>query len=357
MKCYIPSYEYERRTGAFNRTLWGFVALISMFTVGLGAMVFLEALVVDLLGVVTTVYWQYSSIFTVCFFSLIVLVAIPSLLKFVMELMTAYRFDGNSIIKGRIMRNALNYAPVNNMAALVKIVELNMKEGFAEAYFETDVYKKKTYTNARLVKETKYCLHFESNNGRLVIPKIYKDITRTDGKECPSLGIRIAVRSLIVFAVFFVFGCIDVYTGYANNSEIKSDVTVNSEPLDEKITSYGYELYQHSEFNSLRYVYRKTVEKDGTSFTNEVTLEYDTNGTLENVELEIYLPDESYLDEAEYLVSLVVGLSDAQKAEFMEYVKRSVEEGFSTDTYCKMTGDVTTIRNDTSEGCISIHTW
>ncbi len=67
MKCYIPSYEYERRTGAFNRTLWGFVALISMFTVGLGAMVFLEALVVDLLGVVTTVYWKYNGIFTVCF--------------------------------------------------------------------------------------------------------------------------------------------------------------------------------------------------------------------------------------------------------------------------------------------------
>ncbi len=271
---------------------------------------------------------------------MIVLVAIPGLLKFEMELMTAYRFDGNSIIKGRITRNALNYEPVNNAAALGKIVELNMKEGFAEANFDTDAYKKKTYTNTRLV-----------------IPKIYKDITKADGKKYPSLGVRIAVRSLIVFAVLFVLGCIDVYTGYANNSEIKSDVIVNYEPLDEEITSYGYELYQHSEFNSLRYVYRKTVEKDGASFTNEVTLEYDTDGTLENVELDIYLPDESYFDETEYLVSLVVGLSDSQKTEFMEYVKRSVEEGFSTDTYCKMTGAATTIRNDTSDGCISIHTW
>lgn len=392
MNYYVPSFKYERKTGAFNRTIYGFVALISIITTLFGVLL-LETLVADLLKIITTVLLKNMMIIVWILYVPCVFLSVHGIVKFCTDLMISYKFEGNRIIKGKITKKGFDatfagvtgnsstgmaaagtvaaiYAGLGMSATTIlnsalgargieeiyRLIGLNMTEGFAEAYFDTDVYKKKIYTNVSFVKETKYCLHYKSDNGRLVIPKIYKDIARTYGRDKIPVLLRVVIRSAVIFAVFFALGCVDLTVGFLSNSEIKSSVATVYEPMDEEIVSYGYELYQHTEYNDMRYVYHKKVEKDGTSITNEVTLIYATDGSLKEVELNVCLPDESYLPEAEYLVGLVVGFSDSQKAEFMEYVEKSLEEGFSTETYCTMTGSTCTMLNSLSRDCIQILT-
>lgn len=97
--CY-PSFKFERRTKAFNKYIWWFVSLISMFAIGLLLAAFHTFLCWFLNLKSTFIMNNFSMIISVL---IIVFVGLSyQLLLFLLNLMTSYRFEDNKIIKGRI---------------------------------------------------------------------------------------------------------------------------------------------------------------------------------------------------------------------------------------------------------------
>lgn len=180
IKYYVPSFTYEKKSHGFNRMLWAFVALISMFTVGVGVMI-VNVLGVYLLDIISTVYTDHMTAFSGGFITLAVLIMLIYGLKFVQSFLVSYKMDGDTIIKGRIQNNALGRSDnvVDEMAARImvrhkfssesvvegntlinahgiyELAQLNRNVSFVSEYFDTNLYKKKIYENAILKRETK----------------------------------------------------------------------------------------------------------------------------------------------------------------------------------------------------------
>ena len=157
-----PSFETEKYTHAFGKTLWWIVSLISMFTVGVGVTA-IGLCSASILKITSTVLQDCTAVILIPFFAVMIIIYFVYLLRFAQVLTSSYKFDGNTIIKGTIATNG----------GLISKITANTDFEFVKAYFDTDSYKKTVYENAVLVGETKRYLKYNSNGKIIKILKIY----------------------------------------------------------------------------------------------------------------------------------------------------------------------------------------
>lgn len=367
---FSPSFKFERKTKALNISLWGFVGLISMFST-------------FLLAIYPYLFLNYFFDIVSTFISdnLTVIMVIPTMIfalifgigfyNFFNTLLYSYKFEDNKIIKGKIIspekvkdtdlafdtiittymaKNITNPNVVaagnaaKNINSIINLIKLNTNQEFVDKFFDTDIYKKKTYNNPRLLKETKYSLvYICEDNKKLVIPKLYEgmNITKTNGNESSLLS-RVLVRSLIVLCIFILFLMIDLFIGIGNNDEYKSNINDTCEIIQTNLNSYGYSITRNCNF-------KKVVSSSRTS-----TIEYriDKNGTITNVNLELYYDTSSYSDnELRYIIStLNTDFSNNEINNFIEQVNSCVNGNCSY-------GKLKSLRIGTSGGFINIHNY
>lgn len=367
-----PSLKFERKTKALNKTLWGFVGLISMFTVELFVIIF-HLMLCSILNVEST-FISDNSILTasipVVIFSIIFGIGFY---KFLNMLLHSYKFEDNKIIKGRIINSdkvkgtdlafdtamtvymAKNIGDSKkvvagnatiNLNSIIRLIELNTNGEFVNRFFDTDIYRKKIYNNPRLLKESKYSLvYICDDNKKLVIPKLYKGINvKISSSDEKSLTSRILLRSLIVFVLCFLFSMIDLFIGINNNYKYVSNINNTCSNLKANLNDYGYNLTRNCKFE-------KIISDNRTS-----SIEYriDKNGNITKVNLELYYDFSSYSDnELKYIIStLNTDFSNSEINDFIERVSSCVNGNCS---YGKIKSGKNILRIDSSDGLVNIY--
>ncbi len=107
---YCPSFEAEKTTRAFNRHIWWFVSLISLFTVGIGVFAAFHPFMSSFLGLVSSPVTDHMAVpILACTFIFAALAY--QLVMFLTELMTSYSFENNRIVKGKIQNKIPPSAP------------------------------------------------------------------------------------------------------------------------------------------------------------------------------------------------------------------------------------------------------
>ena len=201
-----------------------------------------------------------------------------------------------------------------NLNNVFNLITLNTNQEFVYQHFDSNVYKKKIYNNPRLLKETKYSLvYICEGNKKLIIPKVYEgmNIKIISDRESSFIG-RILLRSLIVFAVFFIFSMIDLFIGINNNPTYVSNINNTCETIQTNLSNYGYSKNNYCNFE-------KKVSSDKTS-----TIKYtiDKYGNITNISMDLYFNTSSYNEnELKYIIStLNTNLSNNEINNFIDNV-------------------------------------
>lgn len=373
-KIFIPSFKFERKTRAFNIVLWGFVALISMFTIG-GIFCF-HLMVCSIADIVSTFISDNMNIFTLLIFILAIIFGI-FLFKFQNALLHSYKFQNNQIIKGKILnpdkvsnvnlavnaattkymvknignpKNVMTANTISNMSNILELISLNTKFEFVEQYFDTELYRKKIYNNPRLLKETKYSLvYICDNNKKLKIPKVYEGMNVTfDNKKSTSLVGRILVRSLVVFLIFSLLSIGDLVIGYNNNSHYISSISEVYSNIEYNLSSYGYSV---KKINEKCYEFEKIVSNDRTSRLKYI---FDKNGNIIDVNIDLYFYTSDNIEpELEFIIkSLNDNFTDYEINSFISEIISCINNSCS---YSKLISEKNTLRIGTSGGSIQLH--
>ena len=104
---FVPSFEFEKKTKGFNRMLWAFVALISMFSVGVFVFCF-QAMFCALFNIISTFISDHFIIVVPLFVFLCGLILFLEGYKFVNSLLHSYKFEDSNLIKGKISCPTIN---------------------------------------------------------------------------------------------------------------------------------------------------------------------------------------------------------------------------------------------------------
>ncbi len=371
---FIPSFEFEKKTKGFNKTLWGFVGLISMFTVGLFVYVF-HLMICSVLNITSTFISDNATIIITLITLIFALMFGIGLFSFINGLMHSYKFEDGKIIKGRIMNadkvkgidlttggliatymiknidNPNNVTRANALKNSIKIfnlIKLNTNKEFVNKYFDTPLYKKKIYTNSRLLKETKYHLIYVcDNNKKLKIPKIYDGMdVKLIYNNYSSLISRVLIRSLIVFLIFFFISVCDLVIGYNNNDKHIDAINNTYKNIEYNLTSYGYVPKKINEKN-YRYI------RESNDRTSNINYYIDKNGNIYDVKFDIYYSTTSNTEELYFIInSLNDDFTDEEIGNFISNVDSCIN---GTCSYNKLVSDKNTIRIGTSNGLIQVH--
>lgn len=316
-RIYIPSFEFERKTKALNKMIWGFVAMISAFTVTVpvGAMhLAFSSINSDMYGFVTVML--HSQIVSILLMSMPIVAFLAlayQMYQFIACLSCSYVFTGNQIIKGQIIDAndvsggelvsealtvsymAANIGNHNRVAAAsaargvsktIKLIRLNTNPEFVYKFFYTDLYVRKVYTNPKLIKETKYSLVYSCDNKRkLVIPKIYPGMCREPEDKPSSLKGRIIKRSLIVFVSCVLISITDLRIaavgGVAKNAEIVANISKTHSQITKDLERFGYT----GELNKMNCRFEKKVCED--EYTSLIWYFYDRKGNIKDARIDI----------------------------------------------------------------------
>lgn len=371
---FAPSLKFERKTKALNGSLWGFVGLISMFTVEFFVIIF-HLMLCNILNVESTFISDNSELIGTIPVVIFGIIFGVGLYKFLNMLLYSYKIEDDKIIKGRIISSkrvkgadlafdtamtaymAKNIGNSNKVAAgntainlnnIIDLIGLNTDEEFVNHFFDTDIYRKKIYNNPRLLKEKKYSLvYICDDNKKLVIPKLYEGINiKIRSSNEKSLTSRILLRSLIVFGVCFLFSMIDLFVGIHNNFEYVSNINNTCSNIKANLNDYGYHLTRNCNFE-------KIISDNRTS-----SIEYriDKKGNITNVDIELYYDKKTYSDnELKYIISsLNTDFSDYEINNFIAQVNSCVNGSCSYD---KITNGKNTLRIGSSDGFINIHNY
>lgn len=343
---FYPSFKFEEKTKAFNKYIWSFVSLISIFTVSILVFSFFHTFMCYLLELIST-FIQDNLIFIILLPIIICIGLTYQFLQLIMALMTSYKFENGKIIKGRIQRGdkvkglnlaidatALTYMisnisdsssvvagnTVSNLNNIFNLISLNTNPKFVEQYFDTELYKKKVYENPKLVKKTKYSLIYKcDNNKKLVIPKIYEGICDIENQKGSSFIGRILKKSVIVFIIALIIAIVDLSVGYNNNNKYESSIVNVKSTIEQEFNYYGYTSKKISEKT-----YRFTKELGNGEKTSEVSYYFDKNGNIKNVDIQLYYNSTSINVENElaYIISTINDTFDSNEVRnFIELVK------------------------------------
>lgn len=370
---FIPSFKFERTTKGFNKALWGFVGLISMFTVGLFVCVF-HLMICSILNITST----FISDNDFCMLSLEFVFALMfgvGLFSFINSLMHSYKFEDNKLIKGRIMNadkvkgldltidslittymiknvnnpsNVMRANTLSNLLNIFNLIKLNTSKEFVNQYFDTPLYKKKIYTNPRLLKETKYYLVYVcDNNKKIKIPKIYEGMNvKLTYKNHNSLISRVLIRSLVVFLIFSFISICDLAIGYSNNNEHINAINDTYKSIEYNLTTYGYTSRKINEKN---YTFEKSVDDRNST----IKYTFDKNGNIISVKFDLYFSATSNTKELSFIIKSLN--DDFTNKEIESFISDVISCINATCSYNKLISDNNTIRIDTSSGLIHVH--
>lgn len=372
-KFFSPSFKLERKTRALNPALWGFVGLISLFSVG-GFVWIFHLMICSILDVEST-FISDSFLFEGFIIIVFALMAGIGLYKFINYLLHSYKFEDNKIIKGRIIKPkkikgidlALDTALTTNMIKnitnskkvyygntvmninnILTLIKLNTNQQFVNEFFDTDIYKKKIYNNPQLLKETKYTLiYICEGNKKLVIPKIYEgmNIKIDSNRESPLIS-RIFKKSLIVFSIFFLFSMLDLFIGINNNSKYISNINNTCKTIQTNLNNYGYSMTRDCNFEKKVSDYRYSIIK----------YNIDKQGNIVDVDLDLFYDLSSYSDsELKYIIStLNTTFSEYEINHFIEQVNSCINGNCS---YGKIEYNNDALTIGSSNGLVNIYNY
>ena len=374
---FFPSFKIERKTKAFNKYIWWFVALISMFSVSLVLLCMFHTFLCWFLNIVSS--FIHDNFIFVTFIPVILYILLSyQFLKFLSSLMTSYKFEDDQIIKGKIqksnkikgtdliidtilvtnmLKNVSNSSSVVasntalNMNKIITLIRLNTKKEFVQKYFDTELYKKEVYKNPKLIKENKYSLIYTCDNKKkLVIPKIYDGICDVDNKKETSFLFRIAIRSVIVFVIALFILIADLVIGYSNNTQNITTISNEVHILQENLTSYGYTC---EKVNEKMYTFSKSVGEK----TSKISYYLDKNGNIDNVNIQLYY-NSNYPNIEKELIYIISTINDefnsSDVSEFVSLVHQNIQGNLE---YGSLRGRNYKLTLGTSQGYIDIHSY
>lgn len=376
-KVLIPSFEVESRTQGLNRSLWGFVGVISMFTVGLGVYVSHE-MFVSILNITSTFISDHvilGLLGPIIFFALMFGIGMSDFLN---QLLHSYEINRDKIVKGRIISmakvkgstvaleaaltaymgaNIGNSAAFNaaygakQMVGIFQLIAHNMDRSFVDEFFHTELYKKKEYLNPQLIKETQhYYLYTCDNKKKLKIYKIYTGMDSTsDSKKQSSLIKRVITKSLLVLLVFALLSTADLAIGAGNNKENIENIQQTFSEIERNLSEFGYTAKKINEKN---YRFEKVVSSDRTSY---VRYSFNIDGQIDDVEFDVYYNANStdMPSELGYIIGSVTDdFSDAEILSFIENVQSTIDGEYAYDS---LESDGSKIILGTSGGYAHIH--
>lgn len=373
----IPNFAVEKRTKALNIGVWGFVGVISMFTVGVAVFVS-HMMLVSVLEITSTFFSDNMVIAELCPIMAFAFIFGIGLFVFLSSLQTAYVIQPDKIIKGKITNkayrntaeslaeqtaltaymaiNVLNGAKVSgangikNLFGIWERICLNMKDGFAQQFFFTELYNRKEYHNPRLIKETKYFYTYLCGNKRLKIRKVYTGMDNDvqNVKEVSMLK-RVVVRALLVIVIFAAISIADIAIGLAGNNNYINNITQNHTKIETELANLGY---QSDKINNKCYQFEKIVSPQRTSY---VKYFFDLDGSVEGVEFELYFDKASdKIDqEIEFIfASLNEGITGQQIEKFIQDTQSTIQGNY---VYNKLQTNNYVIILGTSGGYAHIH--
>lgn len=334
-----PSFETEKYTHAFGKTLWWIVSLISMFTVGVGVTA-VGLCSASILKITSTVLQDCTAIALIPFFAVSIIIYFVCLLRFAQALTSSYKFDGNTIIKGVIATSG----------GLISKITANTDYSFVKENFDTDRYKKTVYENAVLVGETKRYLKYNSNGKVIKILKIYDsmpDLRIAENAVKKSVAGRVAVRAVSVFVIFLLLEAVDLCIGYAINDTVNSAISESNSVIEEILTENGYSVQKIS--NAV-YLYTKPTADN--SRASQLRIIYDKSGDIAKSETEMFIESESDISALEKLLSVFCKSQSAD--EFITSVRKQLDGEISNAKLTLDNGQ--TLRLGKSGGYTEIHT-
>ena len=374
---FFPSFKFERKTKAFNKYIWWFVALISMFSVSLVLLCMFHTFLCWFLNIVSS--FIHDNFIFVTFIPVILYILLSyQFLKFLSSLMASYKFEDGQITKGIIqksnkikgtdliidtilvtnmLKNVSNSSKVvasntaSNMNNILNLIRLNTKKEFVQKYFDTELYKKEVYKNPKLIKENKYSLIYTCDNKKkLVIPKIYDGICDVDNKKETSFLFRIAIRSVIVFVIALFILIADLVIGYSNNTQNITTISNEVHILQENLTSYGYTC---EKVNEKMYTFSKSVGEK----TSKISYYLDKNGNIDNVNIQLYY-NSNYPNIEKELIYIISTINDefnsSDISEFVSLVHQNIQGNLE---YGSLRGRNYKLTLGTSQGYIDIHSY
>ena len=374
---FFPSFKFERKTKAFNKYIWWFVALISMFSVSLVLLCMFHTFLCWFLNIVSS--FIHDNFIFVTFIPVILYILLSyQFLKFLSSLMASYKFEDGQITKGIIqksnkikgtdliidtilvtnmLKNVSNSSKVvasntaSNMNNILNLIRLNTKKEFVQKYFDTELYKKEVYKNPKLIKENKYSLIYTCDNKKkLVIPKIYDGICDVDNKKETSFLFRIAIRSVIVFVIALFISIADLVIGYSNNTQNITTISNEVHILQENLTSYGYTC---EKVNEKMYTFSKIVGEK----TSKISYYLDKNGNIDDVNIQLYY-NSNYPNIEKELIYIISTINDefnsSDISEFVSLVHQNIQGNLE---YGSLRGRNYKLTLGTSQGYIDIHSY
>jgi len=350
-KIMIPSFAVERRTQALSASLWGFVGLISMFTVGLGVFVSHQMLVsvFKLTGTFMSDHMALAGLVPIMGFAALFGVG---LYAFIDPLLHAYEIDGEKIVKGRIVQPgkvkggslALEAAlhaymaaqvrdgakvsgavGIKNLFGVLELIAHNMKQPFADAFFHTDLYKKKEYLHPKLVKETRRCRVYACDGGKTVkIRKIYTGMEESVGKgrKRPSMAGRVVANSVLVLLAFALLSTADLAVGAVKNPE---NIAIMQQTVSETVSELEAFGYTAEKINEKNYRFEKAVSSERTSY---IQYTVNVNGQVERVKFDLYYSAGAADMRAElaYIIAATgEAFGEAEVSAFLENAQKTAE--------------------------------
>lgn len=334
-----PSFETEKYTHAFDRILWWAVCLISMFTVGIGVTA-VGLCGASVLNITSTVLQDYITIVLILFFTVTLIIYFVGLLEFASVLTTSYKFDGDTIVKGKV---AIKGGMITKITA-------NTDFEFVKTYFDTEKYKKTVYENAVLIGETKRYLKYLSNNKVIKILKIYDsmpDLRIAENTVKKSVAGRIAVRAVSVFIIFLAFEITDLCIGYNKNDTVNNGISENNAAIEEILTENGFSMQKMS--NNV-YIYTKPTSDN--SRTSELRIIYTSDGSAEKYDIEMFIENENEISALEKLLNIINNSNNNDV--FIENVRKQF---YGETSYSKLKlENGQTLRLKTSGGYTEVHT-
>lgn len=374
---FFPSFKIERKTKAFNKYIWWFVALISMFSISLVLLCMFHTFLCWFLNIVSS--FIHDNFIFVTFIPVILYILLSyQFLKFLSSLMASYKFEDGQITKGIIqksnkikgtdliidtilvtnmLKNVSNSSKVvasntaSNMNNILNLIRLNTKKEFVQKYFDTELYKKELYKNPKLIKENKYSLIYTCDNKKkLVIPKIYDGICDVDNKKETSFLFRIAIRSVIVFVIALFILIADLVIGYSNNTQNITTISNEVHILQENLTSYGYTC---EKVNEKMYTFSKIVGEK----TSKISYYLDKNGNIDDVNIQLYY-NSNYPNIEKELIYIISTINDefnsSDVSEFVSLVHQNIQGNLE---YGSLRGRNYKLTLGTSQGYIDIHSY
>lgn len=373
----IPSFAVEKRTKALNAGVWGFVGVISMFTVFF-AFFAPHLMLVSVLGIASTFISDNMIIMGMCPIIAFAFIFGIGLFIFLSGLQTAYVIQPDKIIKGKITNKAYRnnakslalqtaltaYMAANvlsgskvsgangikNLHGILDLISLNMEDAFAQQFFFTEQYKRKEYLNPQLIKETKHYYTYLCSGQKLKIRKIYTGMDNDvqNAKEVSILK-RVVVRALLVIVIFSAISISDIAVGLANNNNYINNIMQSHAEIETALADLGY---KSDKVNNKCYWFEKIVSSERTSY---IKYFFDLDGSVERVEFEIYFDQSSdkIEQEIEYIfTSLNDGITKQQIEKFVQDIETTIQGNY---VYNKLQTDNYSIVLGTSGGHVHIH--